>query len=251
MFLLVVLWQNACVAVRDLLQTDEGSVPVLGETRGRVLRVLQDAAGPAAVSEVAEQVGLHTNTARFHLDALVQAGLAERVTEERVHRGRPRVLYAAAPDTVRDGRRSYRLLAEILASYVAAETPQPAQAARKAGEAWGRYLADRPPPFRRVDADTATEHLVDTLGAIGFAPEAVTAGDERQILLHRCPFREVAEEHRDVVCSVHLGLMRGLLSAFDAPVEAERLDPFVEPDLCVTHLRTKQPAKPARRRRSP
>ncbi|MGH3376381.1 MAG: helix-turn-helix transcriptional regulator [Actinoallomurus sp.] len=238
------------MAVRELMQSDGSSASALGESRSRVLTVLQDAGKPLAVSDVAHRVGLHANTARFHLDALVQAGQAERATEERVHRGRPRVLYAARPETGRGGQRSYRLLAEILTSYVAAETPQPTQAARKAGEAWGRYLADRPPPFQQVDTETATEHLIGTLDAIGFAPEAVTAGDERQILLHRCPFREVAEVHRDVVCSIHLGLMRGLLAAFDAPVDAERLDPFVKPDLCVTHLRTKTPAKIKRRRRS-
>jgi predicted ArsR family transcriptional regulator len=43
------------------------------------------------------------------------------------------------------------------------------------------------------------------------------------------PFREAAEQHADVVCSVHLGLMRGLLSELDAPLEARRLHSFVEP----------------------
>jgi hypothetical protein len=31
--------------------------------------------------------------------------------------------------------------------------------------------------------------------------------------------------------------MRGLLDELDAPVQAQRLEPFVEPDIkCVTHL---------------
>jgi predicted ArsR family transcriptional regulator len=78
--------------------------------------------------------------------------------------------------------------------------------------------------------------LVDALDDIGFAPEAVTTGRRRQILLHHCPFRETAEEHRDVVCSVHLGLMRGMLRQLNAPLDARQLDPFVEPNLCVAHL---------------
>jgi predicted ArsR family transcriptional regulator len=32
------------------------------------------------------------------------------------------------------------------------------------------------------------------------------------MLVYRCPFREIAEARPDVVCSVHLGLMRGALS---------------------------------------
>ena len=59
-----------------------------------------------------------------------------------------------------------------------------------------------------------------TLDDIGFAPEPVTAGRQRRILLHHCPFREAAEEHREVVCTIHLGLMRGLLAELDAPIDA-------------------------------
>jgi predicted ArsR family transcriptional regulator len=189
-----------------------------------------------AVNEITTRVGLHPNTTRFHLDGLVEQDLAERATERRDVPGRPRALYTATSDSPRAGRRSYRLLAVILASYLAAHTEQPGRAALVAGEAWGRFLTDRPAPFHRVDTAAATEQLVQVLDEIGFAPEAVTAGRDRQILLHHCPFREAAEEHGDVVCSVHLGLMRGMLAELDAPVDAVSLDPFVEPDLCVAHL---------------
>lgn len=219
----------------DLLRTDRNPA-ALGESRARVLGVLQDAGAPLSVGDVARRLGLHTNTARFHLDGLVEAGAVDRTTEERERPGRPRALYSARPEAAQAGERSYRLLAEILTSYVAAETPQPARAATKAGQAWGRYLADRPAPLRRIDANAATAQVVEVLRDIGFAPEPVTAGRERQILLHHCPFRETAREHSEVVCSVHLGLMRGVFEAIDAPLEADRLEPFVEPDLCIAHL---------------
>jgi predicted ArsR family transcriptional regulator len=32
------------------------------------------------------------------------------------------------------------------------------------------------------------------------------------MLACRCPFREIAEARPDVVCSIHLGLMRGALA---------------------------------------
>ena len=100
-----------------------------------------------------------------------------------------------------------------------------------------------------IDEAHATRQLVATLDDIGFAPEAVTAGRKRQVLLHHCPFQEAAEQHRDVVCSIHLGLMRGLLDELDAPLEAQRLDPVVEPTLCVTHLAARgNPGTGARRR---
>lgn len=221
---------------RDLTRADPPEAPVLGESRSRVLSVLQSAHGPVGVNEVADQIGLHPNTTRFHLDGLVEAGLAERASEEREAPGRPRTLYTASAGSVHAGRRSYRLLAEILTSYLASETKQPRQAALKAGEAWGHFLSERHVPFSQVDVARATEQLVESLDEIGFAPEAVETGGERQVRLHHCPFREAAEEHREVVCAVHLGLMRGLLDEIDAPIQAERLDSFVEPNLCVTHI---------------
>lgn len=224
------------MANRELTRADPPSGPALGSSRARVLTALRDARSPMGVAEVADQVRLHPNTARFHLDGLVQHGLADRAVEDRDVPGRPRALYTATANSAATGRRSYRLLAEILTSYFATHTRQPGQAGLQAGEAWGRFLTEQQPPFRRTDASAAVQRLVDALDDIGFAPEAVTKGRRRQVLLHHCPFRETAQEHGDVVCSVHLGLMRGMLRQLDAPLEAQQLDPFVEPNLCVAHL---------------
>lgn len=221
-------------------RTDPEGPPAFGESRSRVLAALQDAGRPLDVTEVAEVTGLHVNTARFHLDGLVEAGVADRDAEQREQPGRPRTLYRARADTARAGARSYQLLAEILASFVAAEVPQPARAAQAAGREWGRYLTQRPGPFERLTAAAATEQLVAALDSIGFGPEAKTTGGRRQILLHHCPFRESASKHQDVVCAIHLGLMQGMLAELDAPIDTERLDPFVEPNLCIARL-TRRP----------
>lgn len=243
LFLPSVYVKMGVVETRELLKPDPGAAPPLGESRTRVLEALQDAGRPLTVGDVAKLVELHPNTVRFHLDALIEADLVARDTEDRDQPGRPRALYTANPNGDHVGRSSYRLLAEILASYMAAAIPEPAQAAVRAGQAWGRYLTEQPAPFRRTDASAATRQLVRTLDDIGFAPEAAESGGEQQILLHHCPFRDTAEGHREVVCSIHLGLMQGQLAELGAPLEAERLDPFVEPNLCVTHLASRSGAE--------
>jgi predicted ArsR family transcriptional regulator len=233
--------------------TDPAPGPALGLSRSRVLSALTDANAALSAEDVAERVDLHVNTVRFHLDALVEAGMAERASERRTRPGRPRTLYAASPDAPRAGERSYRLLAQILAGYLSAKSEQPAADARAAGEVWGRYLAERPAPFAQIDARAATAQLVDALAEVGFAPEARSAdgdGGTAQVLLHHCPFREVAERHREVVCSVHLGLMQGLLDELDAPVTTPRLDAFVEPDLCIAHLAPRTTKRSGRARRT-
>lgn len=220
--------------VQTLLTPDAGAV--LGESRARVLDLLRAAGGPLGVQKVAEQAGLHPNTARFHLDALVDAGLAARKPQSRGTPGRPSMAYQATSNDGPTGQRRYRLLAEMLTSLIAGVMPQPGEAAAEAGREWGRYLTEQPPPYQLLSTPEAVEKLAAALEGLGFAPEAVTDGDSCQIRLHQCPFREVAERHQDVVCALHLGLMQGVLERLRAPVTADRLQPFAEPSVCVAEL---------------
>jgi predicted ArsR family transcriptional regulator len=216
--------------------TDQAPGPVLGKSRGRVLDVLRAAGEPVDVQEIAGRTGLHPNTVRFHLEGLVDTGLAERKAEERDRPGRPRMVYRARVGEAVAGRRSYRLLAEMLTGLVADTLPHPRRAAVTAGAVWGRYLAERPAPLRRVDAKEAIQRLSAVLADAGFAPGPVEDSREPVLPLRHCPFREVAEQHPELVCSLHLGLMRGVLAEVRAPLVADRLEPLVEPSLCLAHL---------------
>jgi predicted ArsR family transcriptional regulator len=224
--------------VQALLAPDAGAP--LGQSRAHVLDLLRAAGSPAGVRDIADQAGLHPNTARFHLDALVDAGLAARAPKERTTPGRPSIAYRAVEGGAPAGRRRYRLLAEMLTSLIAGMLPKPGEAAGEAGREWGRYLTEPPPPYQRLDAGEAVERLTATMAEIGFAPEAVTDGTQYQLRLRQCPFREVAENHQDVVCQLHLGLMQGALAQMRAPVTADRLQPFAEPSLCIAYLATRQ-----------
>jgi predicted ArsR family transcriptional regulator len=220
----------------QLTAREEG--PVLGHSRADVLDLLRAADQPVGVREVAQRTGLHQNTARFHLEALVAAGLAARETEGRETPGRPRVGYRAA-EPPSAGPRRFRLLAEMLASLIGGTMPEPAVAAEGAGREWGEYLTERPPPFQRLDAPEAVAKLTSALAELDFAPDVDAEDDGRYLVnLRQCPFREVAEQHQQVICALHLGLMRGALGRMRAPVTAERLDPFVEPRRCVAVLTT-------------
>lgn len=218
----------------ELTLTDPPADVAVGTRRAEVLAGLRKADRPLSVQQVAEQTGLHVNTARSHLDGLVADGLAERTAEERATPGRPRILYIARAEV--PGPRSFALLAEMLTGLVAS-LGGAGPAAIEAGHAWGRHLVDRPAPSQRIDADDATARLNRVLDAIGFQPEVRTGSDGAEVRLHHCPFREVAQRHTDVVCAIHLGLMQGALDELRAPLEAESLEPFVTPNLCVGQLR--------------
>src|SRR5215212_6429342 len=95
----------------------------MSERRQQVLDVIQRAAEPVGVSEIAHRIGVHPNTVRFHLEALVRDGIVERVPDTPSGPGRPRAGYRPRPGLARGSARRYRTLAEILLSHVAATSP--------------------------------------------------------------------------------------------------------------------------------
>jgi predicted ArsR family transcriptional regulator len=227
--------------------SDEGAIDqhrvLAGRSRVRVLEHLRAHGAPLTAGEVAEQVGLHPNTVRLHLDQLLDAGFVTCAPEARGGPGRPRLLFAATEASPEGGDDGYRVLAGILAGELESTSARPALVAADAGRAWARTLPSAAPQGLPITAGEATGRLVEALDELGFAPVAPEReGDP--IELHRCPFSQVAAEHPDVVCGVHLGLMQGLLDDLAAPLHATRLEPFVAPGVCLAHLTPLDPAPP-------
>ena len=186
-----------------------------------------------SISEIAEDLAIHPNTARFHLEALVKTGQVEAVETERTKPGRPPLMFRAVTGMDPTGPRDYRMLAGILADTLARQ-PNAARRAVGAGRTWGLHTAE---PAKTRTRRQAVDRLTNLLTDLGFAPEkrSSTKG-AGEIGLRNCPFLELAETRRDVVCPVHIGLMQGALSSWGAPVTVDALTPFAEPDLCVAHL---------------
>ena len=196
--------------------------------RGRrrdVLAVLRDADTPMSITAIAQRLGVHANTVRFHLEALLEQEQVQRVAGAHDRPGRPPQLFAAVAGMDPGGPRHYRLLAEALADSVAGVGTE--DAGRRMG---ARLAADR----SKAGNDTPLEKLMDLLDELGFAPEPGAAGTE--IALRHCPFLEVAQARPEVICPIHLGLMQGAMTAWEAPDTVDRLLPFVQPDRCVAHL---------------
>lgn len=202
------------------------------ESRVRLLDVLRHAERPMDAAEIAGELGLHLSTVRAHLRMMEQAGLVERQREDRVAPGRPRVLYTAAEP--RDDQRPYRMLASVLAGCVTDHAGDAAAVAEQAGWRWGRDLAGIPERASGRSPEAARAVLVDVMREMGFDP--VGDPDAGALELHRCPFIEVVRDHPEVVCALHLGVMRGAVEGTTPPLEVEDLLPWVDDDHCVAHL---------------
>ncbi|KUH82454.1 MULTISPECIES: helix-turn-helix domain-containing protein [unclassified Mycobacterium] len=207
-----------------------------------VLAALRDAGAPLSVVEVAQRLSIHPNTARFHLEALVNRGRVEAIKPSRTKPGRPPRMFRAATGMDPDGPRDYRMLAAVLADAFARQR-DPQGRAVAAGRAWAKNTAVAHDAHDVPEPDQALERLTGLLADLGFAPERRSgSAGLGEIGLRNCPFLELADSRRDVICPVHLGLMQGALEAWDAPLTVDALVPFAEPGLCVADLAPRRQA---------
>jgi predicted ArsR family transcriptional regulator len=197
--------------------------------RLEVLDHLRACAEPVDAHAVAAATGLHVTTVRFHLDALIEAGLVVSHRRPPSGRGRPRTLYAPSfgPGD------PYRELSEVLAAHFGDTAERRTRRARRAGHEWAAQRLSATPAPSRSPAE-ARRVVAGLFTEMGFDPEfdpEPAHGD--RVLLHGCPFRDTARDHPEVVCAAHQGLLAGLLARLDPAAPVPVLEPFVRPQLCA------------------
>lgn len=196
-------------------------------SRRRLMTLLREADGLLGVDDMAAATGLSVATVRHHLTTLAEAGLVTATASAGPGRGRPRLRYAATrprPDPEEEPADTpFRELAQALAEAVGGGPGAP----REAGLGWGRRLSG---------SGSAAERVFAAAARMGFAPRDGAGPDPgtRRVLLHECPYRELALARPEVVCAVHQGVLDGLLESSGTTV---RLLPFIGPDLCAADLR--------------
>lgn len=182
------------------------------DTRFAIYQELGRSSAPLSASDLAERLSLHPNTVRPHLDRMREAGLVE---VEPVHRGtvgRPQLRYSLAPGAPGLGLDppAHTLLAGLLAA-LAEQLGGDGVDAANLGRRWGTEATSRQTGRGCLAA------LVAQLDRLGFDPvESELAGsgaDTRRVrvdFLH-CPFRELAEAYPELVCSLHRGIVEGMV----------------------------------------
>jgi predicted ArsR family transcriptional regulator len=206
-----------------------------GGRRTHIIQILRDTREPLSVQEIADRVGIHVNTARFHLESLVDAGMATRKTEDRATPGRPKVVYIGTlPNQTHERAQGYRLLAEILTTAIAQSNAESGEWLYQVGQEWGRFLTTRLAPFEVLEEREIATRLVDKLDALWFAPELEEPeGRPPRLLLHNCPFTEPARQYPNVVCQLHAGMVDASLEEMRSGYRLTELQPQVNPHLCV------------------
>ena len=200
----------------------------LGPTRAKVLELLQTSGEMLSVAEVAEEVGLHRNSARFHLEALEELGYVEHTTQSTGSQGRPPLLYSATQDSPTIGALHLLELTEILLRHFVAPAEQAPELARGTGYRWGLDCLQN---TAMPEPHAAASSLVEQLRLRGFA----TTLSEEGIVFTRCPFRGVvSDDLLPLVCSVHAGFLAGYLETAQTSQQVSNLS--VGDEVCVAAL---------------
>jgi predicted ArsR family transcriptional regulator len=199
------------------------------DTRYRLYRYLRLSGRPVAVRELSTRLGLHVNTVRPHLRRLEDAGLVTSdVQRGSPSVGRPQTLYTAVDRDEREGR-DYRLFADIVAGQVTGAR-QRERAVATARE-WGAYLVGRsaPRPGARGIGGPNLAVLQAALAEAGFDPRFRRRGRAGvDISLRDCPFRDLLDEHRELACSLHRGLLEGMLAGSRPPMRLASFEPLAD-----------------------
>jgi predicted ArsR family transcriptional regulator len=221
----------------------------LSPARAGILDVLIDQPEPCTIGALSALLRQHPNTIREHLDGLSDDRLVVRTRAAAQGRGRPAWLYSATPDIGSDqGASDYAGLASALAAHIAGTSRHPRADAIETGRVWGRDLVRSrvgvsvgmgpvPDAARAPSGVAARRVVVALLEELGFAP----GPDARAavVKLRRCPLLEAAHQYPEVVCGVHLGIVRGALDELGSdPDRTERtvLQSFSEPGACRLDL---------------
>jgi len=162
---------------------------------------IRGSADPLDAHQLAEQCNLHVTTVRFHLDALINAGLITSRSAPSRGRGRPRLLYSPVMQSDGGAHDGYEdltwLLLRALAGSAEAPGSGPAARAEAAGYEWAAdNLATT--ETSAVPAERELENAAPKINAffteLGFEPDMTAAppNEDLEFTLHSCPFLNAA-----------------------------------------------------------
>ena len=200
---------------------------------------------PVGRDQAAGATGIGRPLAAFHLDRLVRAGLLDTSYRRVGGRsgpgaGRPAKLYerSSREFTPSFPPREYLRAAKLLVEAVVGVAPEGIRdAVTDAARTLGRSLA---PTTTRAPSDDVSprDGLIALLGEEGYQPFVDAEG---VIRLRNCPFAALAGSQPDLICTMNLGLVEGLVDGVDGAGIEAAIDR--QPECCCVALRTAAPSR--------
>jgi predicted ArsR family transcriptional regulator len=203
--------------------------PLARDTRARLFELLGGLGRTATTDELATELDLHPNGVRRHLEVLQRAGLIRR-DSIRQRRGRPKDGWTLDPDARPGGEppRGYEELGRWLARAIPARAENLRQV-EATGRGIGRELAATSAAGDEAVPGSGLESFERAVTWLGFAPhsEATSESDADAVTyrLTNCPYRQAVAENQPVVCTLHRGILSGLLETLEPDAEMTGFHP--------------------------
>ncbi|NNN15418.1 MAG: ArsR family transcriptional regulator [Acidimicrobiaceae bacterium] len=181
--------------------------------RKRVLEAILGSESRLSVADLVEKLDLHHNAIRHHLANLLDAGLITEELEQRITRGRPRYLYAVTPSArKRSGSACERVVAML------AEAVEKGVHPEQVGIEVGMSLVDQA-GFGQGDRQRIVKLVRSEMRDWGLDFNSTWAGQSCVVRVGECPLRPLIPSSRGLVCSLHLGVIRGAVAKAGMVVE--------------------------------
>lgn len=192
-------------------------------TDERLITELRAADGaPIGTAELAAALALHPNGVRVQLRRLEARGLVER-EQDRRGAGRPRDQWRLSARAIAEADRPHVgwAMARSLAGAIPA-TPARLAEVEAAGVGLGAELAHGLGVDGEQDGAAAVGHALE---AMGFDPERQGGGTPASFRLRACPYADVVKENPAVVCTLHKGIVCGVLEHLGTGGRVTRFEP--------------------------
>lgn len=214
---------------------DWSVVELLAEpTRRHVFETVRSLDGPVTRERVATEAGISERLAAFHLDRLASAGLLDVDYARPSGRtgpgaGRPAKRYrpAAVQVDLTVPPRQYSLVARILTSGISRSRDDAAHASRQAAYREGRQVGEAGRRNRKPSLKT----ICETLALVGYEPQTQLRG--KKVRLRNCPFHDVVDVDRELICSLNHRFIDGVIDGLGA-TRCQAVPDGQLPDCCVT-----------------
>lgn len=168
--------------------------------------------------ELADELEMHINTVRGHLDELIDRGAVTARTLPSQGRGRPSLIFSARIPDNRSIAAEYVNLISVMAERVTDP-----EEARQIGAGWATLLNQQKTEQELAD-------ILNLLRDMGFNPVASTDG----YLLTSCPFiTKTGKRPTPSLCQMHAAFMDNCGCRHEEPAE---LLPFAAPGACMIRL---------------
>lgn len=191
-------------------------------TEDRIIEELRSADGASlGTADVATRLGLHPNGVRVQLRRLAARGLVDR-EQEHGATGRPRDRWRLSTRAIAEAGRPH--VGWAMARSLARAIP-PTRGRLVEVEAAGADLGIELAQGLGADDVEGADHVRHALDALGFEPTSEeTAGGVRYRLMS-CPYADVVRENPAVVCTLHKGIVRGILEHLRTDGRITRFEP--------------------------